>query len=114
MAISVPIVGTVANAQNGDEQTAPSGFVCMSRASQGPDGATHITRVMVPNGEEAKLAGRGFVLSSCGKAVKWMRTTGPSMCSLADLNDPTFVNQFLNTHGLTPAEICDLAGPLPG
>lgn len=112
--MSVSTMLTPAIAQNGGDQTPPSGFICLAWTSTGSDGVAHTTRVMVPQAEEAKLTGRGFVRSSCGKAVSWMRTTGPSMCGLADLNDPAFISQFMTSHGLTPAEICTLSAQLPG
>ncbi|MEM9592293.1 MAG: hypothetical protein AAF967_13325 [Pseudomonadota bacterium] len=112
--VGVPSLADFAHAQAGEADTAPSGFVCMTRNSSSPTGGQSSTTVMIPNSEEPKLAGRGFVRSGCGGAVKWMKTTGPSMCALADVNDPAFVSDFLNTHGLTPGEICDLAARLPG
>jgi len=113
LALPIGAGGSVAHAQGNSDESPPSGFVCMARTGTGLEGASHTTRVMVPNAEEAKLTGRGFVRSSCGEAVSWMRTTGPSMCGLADLNDPAFISQFMNMHGLTPAEICELAAQLP-
>lgn len=104
----------LAQAQSGGKGKASKGHVCMERDGTSPGAETSKVKVKVPKNEEQKLTGRGFVRSNCGGAVKWMKTTGPSMCALADIKDPAFVSEFLNTHGLTPAEICDLATRLPG
>jgi len=114
LTVTLGATGGEIAAQSSKAEGPPRGFVCLARDGTEPRGAQHTVRVMVPRSEERKLSERGFSRSSCAKAKKWMQTTGPSMCALADLNDPAFVNQFLNTHGLTPAEICDLAGRLPG
>ncbi|NQY31918.1 MAG: hypothetical protein HRT56_01940 [Coraliomargarita sp.] len=67
----------------------------------------------MPASYEPFLAERGFVVGSCAKAAKWLRTTGPSMCGLADVQDEGFTKDFQQRHGLTPAEICQLSQLLP-
>ncbi|WP_298465660.1 hypothetical protein [uncultured Erythrobacter sp.] len=106
---------TVASAQddgaNGQGQN--SSYVCMVRDGPDADGAS-VTRIKVPLAEEQWLTGRGFRRSSCDKAETWLRTMRPSMCAVSEVGDPAFESEVRNWHGLSPAEICDLAAKLPG
>lgn len=104
--------GTLASAQSGSSSE-EGGYVCLARSATGPDGAVETTKVKVLAAREQLLAGRGFVRADCIDADKWLRTSGASLCALADVDDPSFVNQFQSTHGLTPSEICTLTSELP-
>ncbi len=104
---------TLASAQSGPSSE-EGGYVCLARSATGPDGAVETTKVKVLASREQQLAARGFVRTNCSDASKWLRTSGPSLCALADVDDPAFVAQLQNTHGLTPSEICALVSELPG
>ncbi len=95
------------------DQNRSSAYICMMRVGPDPGGAS-ITRIKVPLEEEQWLTSRGFRRIGCGtKAEKWLRTMGPSMCAVTDITDPTFLSDFRNWHGLSPAEICSLSSKLP-
>ncbi len=114
LVLAMPVLaqpGSGPGAQQSDEP--PSGYVCLARNGIGPTGKPLVTHVMIPETDEAWLVKRGFARSECATAESWMRTTGPSMCALADIQDAAFTAQFREAHGLTPAEICQLAGKLP-
>ncbi|MEL7217233.1 MAG: hypothetical protein AAGK01_02250 [Pseudomonadota bacterium] len=98
---------------HGGSTTEENGYVCLARTGTGPGGSSQVTKIMVPATYEPILQGRGFNRTDCTEAKKWLRTAGPSMCALADVDDPAFVSQFLNTNGLTPQEVCQLLGLLP-
>ena len=104
---------SVASAQ-APESTEENGYVCLERSGTGPGGSTQVTKVMALASKETLLSGRGFRRTNCAAAKKWLRTAGPSMCALADINDAAFLSQFLNMHGLRPSEICELLNELPG
>lgn len=116
--LAVGLVGGASAQSSGSSQqssttTEENGFVCLVRTGTGPGGSVQETKIMVPAGYEQILQSRGFTRTDCVEAKKWLRTAGPSMCALADVDDPAFVSQFLNTNGLTPAEVCQLLGLLP-
>ena len=106
-------VSAMQSNQQSNQGAADPGFVCLARDGAGPAGEAVVTRVMVPFEDQEWLEGRGFAVSECSGAKKWLQSTGPSMCSLADIQEPRFLNQFLQMHGLSPSEICQLAKKLP-
>ncbi|WP_298469281.1 hypothetical protein [uncultured Erythrobacter sp.] len=110
--------GALAQQGSGPQQngaaTEENGYVCLARSGTGPGGSAQTTKIMVPASYESILQGRGFNRTNCADAKKWLQAAGPSMCALADVDDPAFVSQFLNTNGLTPQEVCQLLGLLPG
>lgn len=84
--------------------------VCLVRKSRGKAGGDKDVRLKVPANDEAKYLARGFKGQPCQNFRTSLDKAAAHMCHIASLNDAELEAQFFAQHGVTPDELCQLAG----
>lgn len=93
-------------------QSAPPAPVCVARPGNAPDSPTFVA--VIPPGEQAAMAGKGYAPHACVVDPTELATYRAKVCHLANDVPAEVQGQFEQQYNISPRALCDMANTLAG